>query len=687
MPRTIVKRRFRSWLASLALTSATAVIVAWASDPSSLPVVHGGDPRVFSLHPFLKVRAGISYADWEACFSRLMGIESKALDEENPSSQYKDFLVRFKRQHPDQLMMLHYNGDARDPRDQSERFFPGHWLYYNGAVIGQDAPAELGESVIAVDHPELFRTSIGRYRNANDDIGLCELDAAGRPDWSRSEQVQLIAVDLKERTIRVHRASYGTKPRSFGAGHSYAAAHVTEGPWGPGLHLLWFYNYSTLCPRDAAGHNGGEAFSTELAAHFLPGGDLANFDGLEFDETYHELPSPYTRGNRAPDFTGEGTVRGSATGLNTYGIGVYEFFQLLRKRLGPQRLILADGEESISQRGFGVLNGIESEGWPANIDPQIRDWSGGMNRQLYWSQHSFPPAFSYINHKFVIPGAQLRQADVPMEVHRLVFAVAMFTDSAICYLYSPPKAADEPYGIWDELRKGTERQLAWLGGPLGPGIRIAERHPDVLGLHSSADLIERLRGTGVAFSKDGNSVKVVAADPDARDLRFRLTAVPCDGADLTISVTMRGEPMRGYPPDIARLAWAELPGSGTNPENATRFMTFVGKDDFRSRFYFKAIASKATDVEFTIEGREPVWISMAHAYHSPDAILREFEHGAVLANPSPRPYALDLTQFIPGAKFRRLRGSPEQDPITNDGSPVVGPLLLRPKEGLFLVRQ
>jgi hypothetical protein len=68
-------------------------------------------------------------------------------------------------------------------------------------------------------------------------------------------------------------------------------------------------------------------------------------------------------------------------------------------------------------------------------------------------------------------------------------------------------------------------------------------------------------------------------------------------------------------------------------------------------------------------------------------IYREFEHGLVLANPSPRPYELDLERLLPGRKFRRLEGSPEQDPATNDGTPVGATLTLRPKEGLFLVRQ
>ena len=43
-------------------------------------------------------------------------------------------------------------------------------------------------------------------------------------------------------------------------------------------------------------------------------------------------------------------------------------------------------------------------------------------------------------------------------------------------------------------------------------------------------------------------------------------------------------------------------------------------------------------------------------------------------------------RLLPGRK-RRLRGSPEQDPTTNDGTPVGRTIRLAAKEGLFLVKE
>lgn len=45
----------------------------------------------------------------------------------------------------------------------------------------------------------------------------------------------------------------------------------------------------------------------------------------------------------------------------------------------------------------------------------------------------------------------------------------------------------------------------------------------------------------------------------------------------------------------------------------------------------------------------------------------------------------DLARLLPGQKFRRLQGSPGQDPTTNDGSPVTGPVTLGSQDALFLV--
>ncbi|HUT33100.1 MAG TPA: hypothetical protein VNE39_06465 [Planctomycetota bacterium] len=630
-----------------------------------LRVLCDGYPRAYFFRQAEGFAANkrIEYGQWDKCFRRLMGIEGKVLDEEVPGRAERniEFFTRFKRQHPDQLVLLHFNGNARDPRYQADKFFAGHWVYYNGAKILADVSAEEGETNVRVADASLFRTETGRYRTANEDVGLCLLDDAGRPDWHESEQTQLVSVDVKKGVIRVKRGCYGTKPRAFPANRAYAAAHAQEGPWGRASNLLWFHNYSTRCPRDEAGRTCSDVLVDDLAARFLPGGELAAFDGLEFDVLYH---SHSGRGKRALDCDADGQPdSGVFAGVNTYGIGVVQFCRKLRERLGDGKLILADGMGVNSQRAFGLLNGIESEGWPHLSDWAMRDWPGGLNRHFFWAANARPPVFNYVNHKFITRGEKpgdTKPPDVPFSTHRLVLAAAVLTDSAVCYSFPPPKTGDELIGIWDELRKGTENVVGWLGKPLGPPVRLALQRPDLL------------KGEGKS--------RLQAVQADGKQVRFRLAHVPCDGPDLVVFVTARAEPMKGYPREVARLMWV-----GT--DDKTRFMTFANDRDFTSAFYFSDVKAMEAAVEIAVEGSEPVTISAVTAHAHPDAICREFERGAVVANPAPRPYAFDLGKLFPGKAFRRLRGSPEQDPVANNGQPVQGPLTLAPRDALFLVTQ
>lgn len=513
-----------------------------AGNPTALPAVSGGYPRVFFFRGSEGAASNprVSYERWEADFSRLMGIEGKVLDEEIPGRSLRNVeaFTRMKRDNPEQLVLLHYNGNARDPRYELDDFFAGHFLYHNGGKILADVPAEEGETEIQVSDPDLFRTGTGRYRWSNDDIGLCMLDQEGRPDWHRSEQVQLVSIDRKKRTIRVRRGCYGSRPMAFPAAGSYAAAHMTEGPWGEKSNLLWYYNYSTVCPKDRQGRTCAEVHAAVLARKFHAGGELEAFDGLEFDVLHHELGGG---GKLGADCDGDGEIdNGVFEGRNLYGMGVVEFCRDLRKRLGPERLILADGFSTRNQRAFRILNGIESEGWPALNDWEIEDWSGGLNRHGYWVENGAAPVWNYINHKFTTagekPGQQV-QPEVPFKVHRLVFAAAMFTDSALCYSLAPPQARGELIGVWDEFWKGQERKIGWLGRPLGPAVRLAEQTPNLL------------QGDGLA----GLTTKTTGDTT-----LLRLVDVPCSGPDLCLSIRARGDARRGEPVEIARRMWVGI---------------------------------------------------------------------------------------------------------------------------------
>ncbi len=542
------------------------VCACYAAAATDLALLGSDYPRVFFFRSSESApyRKGMTYERWEGEYGRLMGIMGKCLEEElaNREQRNPEWFTRFKHDNPKQAVLLHFNGNARDPRYATENYFPGHWIYRAATGIVSDVPAEAGESVIRVENAGDFRTETGRYHTSADDIALFGVTQDGKHDWRHCEQVQLVAVDAKANTIRVKRGCYGTRPLAFKAGQARAAAHQVEGPWGKTNHVLWFYNFTAHCPQDADGKTCAERLVDDLGTWFGPGGKLESFDGLEFDVMFNE-----TRG----DTDGDGrTDDGVVNGVNQFGIGMVGFVRKLRDRLGPTRIIQGDGALGPggvrSQRAFGLLNGIESEGWPNLDDWAFDDWSGGLNRHAFWNVNAYPPAFSYINHKWVEPvlgkPGEHRNADVPFGRHRLVFAAAQLTDTMLTYAYVPPIARGAPIGIWDEFVCGTENRLGWLGRPLRPTVRLAAVTSDGLGSPSGEALARRITGAVLARSS-AQGVLVTAADPSVGELIFTIRAVPVTGADLTLFATLQGEPRKGYPAEMARYAEVEVSGGAT----------------------------------------------------------------------------------------------------------------------------
>ena len=89
-----------------------------ADDPRSLRIYEDKYPRVFFFRQSEAVAANqrLSYEYWEKTFDRLMGIEGKVLEEEVPGRSIRnvEFFTRFKKRHPDQLVLLHFNGNVPD---------------------------------------------------------------------------------------------------------------------------------------------------------------------------------------------------------------------------------------------------------------------------------------------------------------------------------------------------------------------------------------------------------------------------------------------------------------------------------------------------------------------------------------------------------------------------------------------
>jgi hypothetical protein len=536
-----------------------------ARDPDALDILGDQYPRAFFFRvteSAFSERRYPTYESWARQFSRLQGIMGKCLDEEclGREPRNPEFFSRFKRDHPNQVVLLHFNGNARDPRYHTEKYSAGHWIYRRAVAISEDVPAESGETLIHVADTDTFRVNTGRYQTSNDDIALFRKTRDGKHDWDYCEQVQLIEVNRRDKTITVKRGCYGTKPLAFRADQSRAAAHVVEGPWGRNNHLMWFYNFATHCPSNEDGKTCADLLVEDLAEWFGPGGMLAAFDGLEFDVMHNQ-----TRG----DTDGDGVADdGVVDGINQYGTGMVEFARRLRQRMTDDFIIQGDGAlgpgGSRSQRAWQILNGIESEGWPNLNDWEFEDWSGGLNRHFFWQANARSPVFNYVNHKWTQavpdqPGGRAHPK-VPYSRHRLVFAASQLFDAMLCYSFAPPADADRQFGVWDELRCGSENRLGWLGKPEGKAVRLAWQTPDLLqGAGTGASLAERIRGRVTTRIVDG-AVVVSADDREAKSFRFTIGDIPTNGTDLCLALDMSGKPRVHYPREMARLVYVGVSG-------------------------------------------------------------------------------------------------------------------------------
>ena len=685
----------RGFVAAFFCLCALTTVAAGRLPLDERTIFQGNHPRTIFFRVVEHPRN--NYEVWENKFRGQMGFIGQALPDQlsdhvnGISPALAGRYARFKKQHPKQVVLLHLNGLSQVPTTRMMDDFPGHWLYFEGARVLEDVPADRGQSTFRVSDTSLFTMEAGFGKNRPDHLGLCALHESGKPDWSRAEYARLVGIDKKAGTITVKRAQFRSEPMALQADRGYAAALVTHGPWNRERgELEWHYNYSTMCPRDGKGRNAADMYVDYLASALGPSGKLHNIDGVAFDVMY--IVPQVLRGQwrfRMPDYDADGDGERWFKD-STYLAGLNQFYRKLREALGEDRIITSDVQELDNQRAFGILNGGESENWLTHTDPQTEHWSSGMNRNLFWKKHAHRPTFNYLNHKFSPPDTTSPRAKkkafqpIPYNQHRLKIASAVLCGMVVTN-----------NRIWDELVCGKDRKIGWLGKTAGPMVRLARSARPALDgeLTTPSGLLKHLHGEGVSFRKEGNEVRVETSAQE--NLRFEIRDIPLDGPDLTLFATMRAADRKNFPPEHARVLFAstgpkDVPHPGLmrhHIKNENRDFTFLNESEFTAVFHFRNLEGRSLDVEFCLESNEPMWLEDVRAYSAPDAIYREFENGLVLANPGTTPFTFDLAELLPGRSYRRISGTAGQDPETNNGKPVGDRVTLPPLDALFLKRR
>jgi hypothetical protein len=682
-------------------------------------------PKALFLHPsFSRLPSdSFTYENWEKRYLPLDGIVGKVLNEEHDYSTRNNlqWFLNYKQAHPEKMVLLHYNGTGRRATDEATtRFFAGHFLYYRGTKLTRGIKSQT-QDVLHVEDTSVF--NMRRYRKGvEDDIAIARVGTDGKPRWGTAEQVRLRSIDAANKTITVQRGNYGTRARKFSRG-SYLAAHVTTGPYRledtPEQNIpLWAYNLSTECPRDGEGRNCGDALADYLGEKLGSGGELSSFDGITLDVFSWIIGFGHPL--QEIDVNTDGSVdEGIVGGVNTVSKGVLAFLQALRERLGPDKLILSDGHIlSKSQRGFEILNGAESEGYPDKQDIGLDHLSRGENIFNYWEQNSAPRSFNYMNFRykqtrperwrntFIEPNLS---EDESYRKLRLALASALFTDSALASggLWLPPEVHWEAGGVkvrvFDELWKGKAQERHWLGQPLGEAVHLATRKaddptqeaPDHFEGHGESwpeTFIGRFAGEGVSFSgevTEQTPILVVSSTGSTGPLSFTLPGIDIADQDLFVSLRLRAEPLDNFPTSVPRRVdvWAVAAGGVASQVNGE--FTWAGSEPFEASLYYKEVGPGTIDLKFEVEGNQPLYLLSMKAHSAADARYREYENGVVFANPSTREYTFDVGLLFEdllasGVTLRRIDGSDNQDPLTNDGSALGQQLTLPAKDALFV---
>jgi hypothetical protein len=216
-----------------------------------------------------------------------------------------------------------------------------------------------------------------------------------------------------------------------------------------------------------------------------------------------------------------------------------------------------------------------------------------------------------------------------------------------------------------------------------------------LAFYTGLSKMAETRSDGVTYKvivREKDGARRTVFDEHVKEWRWtphRVSLADWAGRDVVLRFVTDCGPNDDSTTDHAHWGDVRLTTAGADAPvtEPVRHMTYVGESLFESTFYLREVRTPAVDLTFEIERSGAVKVRGLAAYPQPDALAREFENGVVLVNPALSPFTFDLAGLFAGSRFRRIAGSPQQDPRTNNGQPVDGRVTLDERDGLFLIRQ
>jgi hypothetical protein len=614
-------------------------LAAPAADPGNLGAKEAfilGLPQGYAFRGEMSNPNHRNYEAWEAAVAAQNGVIRKFMTEELPriKGDSPAWAERYVREHPEKLMLLHLNGEARQVTTEAEvhqRYFPGHWVYQPGTLLTSALSRDATE--LSVEDSKPFKVDAYLDHGDNDDgkrwfpqiLCIVPIDGKGKRDWYKSEFVIVTQVDKKRKTVSVKRGQLFSSAKTFAAGRTYVAP-LAAGIWG-GAPMA-FFNLSSACPKDRQGRSAGDVFAAEIAGWFGNTGPLAAFNGVAFDVNYWQARDESWDVDN--DGVGDG---GMLDGVNIWRLGDWKFLNDLRRRLGDGHLITADGQHPGNQQAVGVLDGIESEGLVQHNDG-FRGFSRAVNTHLYWTENNPRPLdFRYVVLKLKNPADEARGD----QLRRLAIGTACCLGARTTEI--PPGVMPAEFSAYGSL-----------GMPEGALLRPARQTPDLL---KGGGLSARLEAKGCTLSRRADRVEIVpkkGGDP----VTVTLKDLKVPAGDLTIFLDMQAiDPLDGFGADTfvprnVSVDFSEVPDYGEKRYNAyyTELNGYIGTHK-RSvmAFYLRRpdMPEQTMDVTFTIEGGGRSCLYGLTAHSAADTLVRVFNHGVVAVNPSMEPQTVSLS--------------------------------------------
>lgn len=553
----------------------------------------------------------------------------------------------------EKLALLHLNGEARricGHPEVLERYFPGHWVYLPGTEVTASLSAT--DTLVRVADPTPFlgrgypvqKSTPRRYLPLQ--VLLVRTGPDGEPLWYDSEYAEVVSVDRKQRTVALKRGLHGSRRLDFAAGRTRLMP-LAGGVWGG--QMMWFYNLSSVCPRDRAGKQAGELYAEEIASWFAPDGRLHAFDGIAFDVNYFDLSE---RGSRW-DVDHNGVADGGwIAGRNVWEEGDLAFLARVRELLGDGCLLSADAQHASNQQVPALLDGMESEGLVQHNDIW-RGFSRAVNTHLYWMGHRR----SDLDFRYVVLKVMGPDAPDALRMRRFGAAAACclgaFTTDVSGREYLP-----EPF-----------RKPGSLGRATGKLIRYGEGFDPVVDL-SGEELLARLSVSAGELALHAEGVEVTApdgmacAEGEVPEIRLTLRDLQLPAGDALFRVRARlVEPASGAAAEygVPAVLWLrpdKLPVYDPVPQydeyHCNLYGLFgCGRMEPMS-FYFRDLEPANREVSLLVRGARRLVLERVEVRNAPDVLMREFEHGFVMVNPSSRPVRIDVGRFCERAAGRTV---------------------------------